>query len=312
MKILIIGGGGYKGTKLVDYFLEKNFKVSVIDTFWFGNYLNKHKNLQIKNKDFRRLDDKDIKNHDAVIHLANIANDPMVAMNPEISWDINVLSTKILIEKCIKNKIKKFIYASSGSVYGVSEKKKVNEDTELKPISIYNKTKMIAERVLLSYLQSKTKIYIVRPATVCGFSKRMRLDLTVNLLTNHALNKKYIHVFGGEQIRPNIHINDMCRVYDHLICKKIKPDIYNAGFENLKVITIAREIKKNFNNLEIKVSKSNDIRSYRLDSSKIISTGFKPLFNVDYAIKELIQKRDLIKDQDENYNIKTMKKLKIS
>ena len=312
MKILIIGGGGYKGTKLVDYFLEKNFKVSVIDTFWFGNYLNKHKNLQIKNKDFRRLDDKDIKNHDAVIHLANIANDPMVAMNPEISWDINVLSTKILIEKCIKNKIKKFIYASSGSVYGVSEKKKVNEDTELKPISIYNKTKMIAERVLLSYLQSKTKIYIVRPATVCGFSKRMRLDLTVNLLTNHALNKKYIHVFGGEQIRPNIHINDMCRVYDHLICKKIKPDIYNAGFENLKVITIAREIKKNFNNLKIKVSKSNDIRSYRLDSSKIISTGFKPLFNVDYAIKELIQKRDLIKDQDENYNIKTMKKLKIS
>ena len=150
--------------------------------------------------------------------MANIANDPSVLLKPELSWNVNVLSSMRICELAILNKIKKIIFLSSGSVYGISKEKKVTENLSLEPISVYNKTKMIAERIFLSY-QKKIKLYIIRPATVCGVSRRQRLDVSVNALTISALKNKLITVFGGQQIRPNIHIDDLVRVYDHLFLK---------------------------------------------------------------------------------------------
>ena len=189
-----------------------------MDAQWFGKNLKNNKNLKIINKDIRNLDEKIFKKVYAVFHLANIANDPAVELKPELSWEVNVLSSMKIIEFCIKNKVKKFFFASSGSVYGVKKEKKVTENLSLEPISVYNKTKMIAERIFLSY-QKKIKLYIIRPATVCGVSRRQRLDVSVNALTISALKNKLITVFGGQQIRPNIHIDDLVRVYDHLFLK---------------------------------------------------------------------------------------------
>ena len=212
MKILVTGGCGYTGTVLVKSLLKDNHKVIVIDTQWFGNYLKRNKNLKIIKGDIRNLKDYYFKRVDSVIHLANIANDPGVELNPNLSWEVNVLAIRKLAELSIKNKVKQIIFASSGSVYGLKKEKKVTEDLDLVPISTYNKTKMIAERVLMSY-QDKIKIHCIRPATVCGLSPRMRLDVTVNNLTFQACKNKIITVFGGKQIRPNIHIKDLIRVY---------------------------------------------------------------------------------------------------
>ena len=287
MNILILGGCGYIGTVLIKKIISnpKN-KITVIDTQWFGNYLEKNSILNILKEDIRNINRISFKNFDTIIHLANIANDPAVDLDPELSWEVNTLTTKFIVEKAIKNRVKKIIFASSGSVYGVKKEKKVTEDLELEPISVYNKTKMIAERVLLSY-QNKIKIFCVRPATVCGLSPRMRFDISVNLLTLQALKDKKILVHGGAQIRPNIHINDLVRVFEHFLTKKnIKPGIYNAGFENMSILRIANKIK-NIVPSKIIISKSKDVRSYRLDSSKLKKTGFKPLFRVEDAIAEI-------------------------
>ena len=274
MSILITGGCGYVGDFLTNKLLNDNKKVKVIDNQWFGNFLKKNKNLSIVKKDIRNIDLKDLKGIKTVVHLANIANDPAVELNPTVSWDINVLSTYNIVNLCIKSGVEKFIFASSGSVYGVKKEKKVTEKLDLVPISIYNQTKMIAERVLYSY-KNKIKIYCIRPATVCGFSNRMRLDLSVNMLTMQALEKKQINVFGGSQIRPNINIYDLVNLYILFINNDFESGFYNAGFENLSILKIAKKIQKLIPS-KINITKSNDIRSYRLDSSKILSLGFKP------------------------------------
>ena len=284
-KVLITGGGGYTGCHLTSFLLSRNFKVIVFDTFWFGNYLKKHKNLKIIRGDIRKFDEKILKNVFSVIHLANIANDPAVDLNPTLSWDVNVLSTYQLITKCIKYKVKKFIYASSGSVYGVKRERNVTEDLELVPISYYNKTKMIAERVLLSF-SDKISIHCIRPATVCGLSPRMRFDVSVNNLTMQALTKKKIIVFGGKQIRPNIHIKDLIKIYHFFLTKKIKSGCYNAGFENLSILTIAKKISK-ITNTKIIIKKVFDQRSYRQDSSRLLKLGFERKYGVERAIKEI-------------------------
>ena len=284
-KVLITGGGGYTGCHLTSFLLSRNFKVIVFDTFWFGNYLKKHKNLKIIRGDIRKFDEKILKNVFSVIHLANIANDPAVDLNPTLSWDVNVLSTYQLITKCIKYRVKKFIYASSGSVYGVKRERNVTEDLELVPISYYNKTKMIAERVLLSF-SDKISIHCIRPATVCGLSPRMRFDVSVNNLTMQALTKKKIIVFGGKQIRPNIHIKDLINIYHFFLKKKIKSGCYNAGFENLSILTIAKKISK-ITNTKIIIKKVFDQRSYRQDSSRLLKLGFERKYGVESAIKEI-------------------------
>ncbi len=310
MKIIILGGCGYIGSNLVQTLLrnQKNY-ITVIDTQWFGINLKTNKRLKIIKKDIRNLEKISFKNIDIIIHLANIANDPAVDLNPELSWDVNVLATKLIVEKAIKSKVKKIIFASSGSVYGVKKEKRVTEDMSLKPISVYNKTKMIAERVLLSY-SSKIKIYCIRPATVCGVSPRMRFDVSVNMLTMQAVKSKRIIVHGGKQIRPNIHIKDLVNLFIFLISKKIKPGIYNAGFENLSILRIAKMIQK-FQKCKIQILPIKDVRSYRLDSTKILKTGFKPMFGVKDAIKEVIDQLNVnkFKIKKNSFSVKWLKKI---
>jgi nucleoside-diphosphate-sugar epimerase len=217
----------------------------------------------------------------------------------------------LLIEKAIKNGVKQFIYASSGSVYGIKDEPEVTEDLSLLPISDYNKTKMISERVLFSY-HDKINLHIIRPATVCGYSPRMRLDLSVNLLTMQALTNGEITVFGGNQTRPNIHMNDMIGVYLHFLELGEKAiGIYNAGFENISILELANRIKKNITT-KVCIQESNDPRSYRQNSDKLISTNFIPKFTVDDAIKEIIvlYNQNKLEEKDSYYNVKQMKKIK--
>jgi len=310
MHILVTGGCGYIGTNLTNRLLNDGYQVTVVDLMWFGNHLKKHKNLIVIKTDIREIDQVPMKKIDAIIHLANIANDPTGDLNPKLTWEVNVLASMLLIEKAIKNGVKQFIYASSGSVYGVKDEPEVTEDLSLLPISDYNKTKMISERVLLSY-HDKIILQIIRPATVCGYSPRMRLDLSVSMLTMQALTAGKITVFGGKQTRPNIHMNDMIGVYLHFLKLGEKATgIYNAGFENITILELANRIKKHITT-KVFVEESNDPRSYRQNSDKLISTNFNPRFTIDDAIKEIIElynEKTLI-DNDCYYNIKQMKKI---
>lgn len=312
MNICILGGCGYIGTVLTNNFLNAGHNVKVIDLQWFGNKLNNKKNLKIVKKSILFLEKKDFKNTEIIIHLANVANDPTVELNPELSWNINVLASMKICELASEAGVKKIIFSSSGSVYGVKKEKKVTEQLSLKPISVYNKTKMVAERVFLSY-KDKIDIFIIRPATVCGYSPRLRLDISINLLTYQAFENKKIIVHGGKQIRPNIHINDLCRIFEFFSEKKnIEPGIYNAGFENMSILSIANKIKEKIA-CELLIKKIIDIRSYRLNSDKLLKVGFKPLFNIDNAINELVYffNNNKFKSSINNFNVKKMNKLKL-
>lgn len=313
MNILITGACGYVGSSLTPYLLKKQHNIRAIDTQWFGKNLQKHPNLEIIRLDIRELESKHLDSIDSIIHLANIANDPGVELNPTLSWEVNVLETQRIIDLASKLGVRQFIYASSGSVYGVKDEPEVTEDLELLPISVYNKTKMVSERVALSYKDSM-KIHNIRPATVCGWSPRMRLDVSVNMLTFQALKNKQITVFGGQQIRPNIHIQDMIRVYSHFIENEpnIQSGNYNAGFENISIMDIAKMVTSKVS-AEIVVTESNDPRSYRLNSDKLLSTGFERKFSVNDAVEEVISlfNKGKIQDKDEFYTVKMMKILKL-
>ena len=288
MKILVLGGAGYSGSVLVQRLLERGDHVTVVDTFWFGDWLPDAPNLEKHSGDVRQPELFPRGSFDALIHLANIANDPGVELSPVLSWEVNVLATQLIAEWAVANEIPHVIFASSGSVYGVKEEEHVTEDLSLVPISAYNKTKMVAERVLLSY-KDKFRLHIVRPATICGVSPRMRFDLTVNMLTLQGVRDRKITVFGGSQVRPNIHIEDLVSVYGHLLDRpEVPPGIYNAGFENRSVLEIA-ELVAIETEAEIVVSGSNDPRSYRLDSSKLLDTGFSPARAVEHAVVEVIE-----------------------
>jgi nucleoside-diphosphate-sugar epimerase len=312
MHILITGGCGYTGTLLTNDLIDLGHKVTVVDTQWFGNYLKNKKNLKIIKKDIRGINKVSFKGVDTIVHLANIANDPSVELNPNLSWEVNVLATQKLVEKAITNKVKHFIFASSGSVYGIKKEKNVTENLSLLPISTYNKTKMVAERILKSY-ENKIKIHSIRPATVCGYSPRMRLDVSVNMLTFQALKKKTITVLGGKQIRPNIHIKDLINVYKHFIFNKNLPGgFYNAGFENLRIIDIAKKISKIIPS-KIIIKKNNDPRSYRQNSDKLLATGFKQKYSVLNAIEEIKDQfnKKKFKESLKCYTVRWMKKIKL-
>ena len=216
MKILVTGACGYKGTVLVPKLLVQGHQVIALDTQWFGNFLAPHPALTVLQQDVRDTHNIDLTGVDAIVHLASIANDPCGDLNPKLTWEVSALATMQLADKARREGVKHFVYASSGSVYGVKEEEQVVEDLSLEPISEYNKTKMVSERVLLSYQQDMT-VQIVRPATVCGLSRRMRLDVSVNMLTVQALKNKRITVFGGDQTRPNIHIDDITDLYLFLL-----------------------------------------------------------------------------------------------
>ncbi len=312
MNILVTGGCGYIGTLLTHKLLEDGHSLTVVDTQWFGNFLTKHPKLKILKIDIRETDLIPLDEVDVVIHLANIANDPSVELNPNLSWEVNVLASQQLADKCVRAGVKQFIYASSGSVYGIKKEYNVTEDLSLVPISVYNKTKMVSERIFLSYKEDM-QIHCIRPATVCGFSPRMRLDISVNMLTFQALKNKKITVFGGNQTRPNINIKDMVRVYQHFLSKRnISSGCYNAGFENISILDIAEAVVSKVP-AEIIVTESNDPRSYRQNSEKLIQTGFEQHYGINEAIDEIVAKFNSgeITDSSQNYTVEWMKKLNL-
>lgn len=313
MHILVTGGCGYKGSILVPKLLELGYKVTVIDTQWFGNYLQTNNNLLNIKHDVRQIEDIDLKGVDTIIHLSSVANDPCGDLNPKLTWEISALATMQLADKAKKNGVKQFIYASSGSVYGIKEEEHVTEDLELNPISEYNKTKMVSERVLLSYSNDMI-IQIIRPATVCGYSPRMRLDVAVNALTINALENKKIIVHGGKQIRPNVHIEDITDLYIYFLEKGSSvTGIFNAGFQNLSVLDIAHLVQNEIPS-EIVIEDSNDPRSYRVNSDKLLKTGFQPKKDVKDAIREIADfyHKGVLKNHDKFYNLKWMEKNNLS
>lgn len=308
-RILVTGATGYKGTVLVPKLLARGYQVVALDTQWFGNFLPAHPALEVVKGDVRDTDSINLSGIDSIIHLASIANDPCGDLDPKLTWEVSALATMQLADKACRAGIKQFIYASSGSVYGVKSEQQVTEDLTLEPISEYNKTKMVAERVLLSYA-SQMAVQIVRPATVCGLSPRMRLDVSVNMLTMQALKNQRITVFGGDQVRPNIHIDDITDLYCFMLeHPKETSGVFNAGFENISILDIAKMVQQKVA-CEIVVTPSNDPRCYRINSDKLLSTGFKPTKTVAHAIDEIMQAyRDgQLKDEEHFYNLKWMQK----
>jgi len=326
-KIFITGGGGYVGTRLVPILLKKKFYVTVFDTFWFGNCLKKNKNLKIVKGDIRSKNklSKSCKNHDIFLHLACISNDTSFELNNKLSKSINYDAFEPMVKIAKKNKIKRFIYASTSSVYGISKEKNVTEKHPLVPLTLYNKFKGMCEPQLFKHTDDNFTGVIFRPATVCGYSERLRLDLSVNILTNFGFNKKQINVFGGDQLRPNLHILDYCDAVLRLINApktKVQNQIFNIGHQNMSIMNIAKKIKKILEkklHQKIKINKSysNDKRSYHINSSKITRTlKFKPKRKIENAVNELIIafKRNKIKDSFDNnnyYNVRKLKELKI-
>ena len=323
-KILVIGGAGYVGSQLVLELLKNSYKVTVYDLMIYGNVLpNNNPNLTIIVGDVRDMEKlkKTIKNHDVVIHLACISNDPSFELNPKLGYEINFKCFEPLVLLAKNLGIKRFLYASSSSVYGIKETKEVNEETSLEPLTDYSKFKAKCENVLMSHTDSNFIGTVLRPATVCGYSLRQRLDLVVNILTNLGYHKKIITIFGGKQLRPNIHISDMVDAYLCLInsdSKKVQNQIFNVGYENYTVEKLALAVKKNVKG-EVKLlyKKSDDNRSYHISSKKISKVlGFNPKRNIDQAIKDLIKAFDnkLLKNplDNENYfNIKKMQKINL-
>ena len=241
MKVFVTGACGYTGTVLVPKLIAKGHDVAAFDIMWFGNMLEPHPQLKVVKGDVRNTGSIKLKGFDAIIHLASVANDPCGDLDPKLTWEISALATMKIADLAVRSGIKQFIYASSGSVYGVKDEPEVTENLGLEPISEYNKTKMVAERVVLSYAD-KMIVQIVRPATVCGYSPRMRLDLSVNMLTMQALTNGRITVFGGNQMRPNIHIDDITDLYLFLLDHPEVCGVYNAGFENLSIMEIAQAV----------------------------------------------------------------------
>jgi len=308
MRIFVTGACGYKGTVLVPKLLARGHEIVAFDIMWFGNYLEPHPKLKIVKGDVRNIDTIDLDGIDAIIHLSSIANDPCGDLDPKLTWEVSALATMQLADKAVRKGVKRFIYASSGSVYGTKDELQVTEDLELKPISEYNKSKMVAERVLLSY-SNDMAVQIIRPATVCGYSPRMRLDVSVNMLTMQALAKRRITVFGGQQTRPNIHIDDITDLYAFMLDHPEYQGVYNAGFENISIMDIAKQVTT-YAEAEITVTESNDPRSYNVNSDKLLAIGFRPKKTVGHAIRELIEKYHSgeLKDEERCYNLKWMQR----
>ncbi len=325
--IFITGGAGYCGSRLVPQLLEKGYKVTVYDVMYFGSeFLPKNKNLKIIKGDIRDLEKlkSSSKNHDTFLHLACISNDASFQLDEKLSKSINLDCFKPMVLAAKSNGIKRFIYASTSSVYGVSDKKNVTEDHPLVPLTLYNDFKGQCEPMLLDNTSNDFEGVIFRPATVCGYAPRQRLDVSVNILTNFAVNKKKIQVFGGDQLRPNLHIQDYCDVINLLIeapKEKIQDQIFNVGYQNMSINEIAQLVKRvvmreySLSELEISRTKSDDNRSYHINSDKIKNIlNFSPKYSIENAIVELCNafKDNLLPnsfDDDFYYNVKRLKRI---
>jgi len=322
--IFITGGNGYVGSLLVPKLLKKNYRVSVLDLMIYGeDILDNHPNLNIIKGDIRnrQLLEDSIPGHDCVIHLACISNDPSFELDSDLGKSINLDSFKPLVEISKKSNVKRFIYASSSSVYGIKEVENVTEDLELQPLTDYSKYKAECEKILKPFNDDNFTTVTIRPATVCGYSRRLRLDLSVNILTNHAYNNNVIKVFGGSQKRPNIHIEDMTDLYVELLeydKEMISGKIFNAGYENHKIIEIANIVKNEIgNDVKIEITSTDDLRSYHISSEKIYNElGFKAKKTINDAVCDLKNafENDLISDSFTNpiyYNVKLMQQISL-
>jgi nucleoside-diphosphate-sugar epimerase len=325
MKIFITGGAGYVGSKLVPKLLELGNKVTVLDLMIYGeNVLEDNKNLTKIKGDIRdtRLLEEFLPGHDAVIHLACISNDPSYELNPSLGKSINFDAFEPLVKISREKNINRFIYASSSSVYGIKNEKNVTEDMSLEPLTDYSKFKGECEKILNNYRSEEFITSTIRPSTVCGYAKRQRLDLVVNILTNHAFHKRKITVFGGDQLRPNVHIDDMVDSYVLILnsdYKKINGEIFNVGYKNQTVNELAQNVRDVIGkDIEIIKTKSDDNRSYHVSSQKIYDVlNFKTKLTVKDAVFDLQQafKNKLLKAtfEDENYfNIKRMQSIKLN
>ena len=325
--VVVFGGGGYVGAVLTPALLAEGYIVKVFDTFWYGKSVFKevltNPNLYLIQGDIRNIEEVRgvLKGATDVIHLACISNDPSFDLDPGLGKSINLDSFAPLVKAAKLNGIHRFIYASSSSVYGVKVEEKVTEELSLEPLTDYSKFKATCEEIILDAHTSDFKCTVLRPATICGVSLRQRFDLSVNILTNHAISLGKITVFGGSQFRPNLHIQDMARAYLHILQqdKNIDREIFNVGGENLSLDEIALKVQKQVGkHLEIHHSHSDDLRSYRVDSSKILTKlGFKPIYSVEQAIidlqSEFVNKK--FQDSLENsmyFNIKRMKELSLA
>jgi nucleoside-diphosphate-sugar epimerase len=320
--VLVTGGAGYVGSALVPKLLEAGYHVKALDLYMYGaDVLDSVKDnprlSQIKG-DLRdtNLLKKIIPGCDAVIHLACISNDPSYELDPDLGKSINYDAFLPLVDIAKSSGVKRFVYASSSSVYGIKNETEVTEDLPLEPLTDYSKFKAKCEEYLQTSASDDFCVTTIRPSTVCGYAPRLRLDLTVNILTNHAINNGKIMVFGGEQKRPNLHIKDMCDVYLFMLeqpAQKIQQKIYNVGYENYKVREIAEMVKSVLNkDIPIEVVPTNDNRSYHVSSKKIKrELGFIPKYSIEEAIKGLRQAFNEGKvpnpmDDIRYYNIKTM------
>lgn len=318
-KIFITGGAGYVGSKLVPHLLDLGYKVSVLDLMIYGDdVLENHNNLKKIKGDIRnqKLVEQSLIGHDVVIHLACISNDPSFELNPKLGKSINLDAFEPLVKASIKCKISKFIYASSSSVYGIKKEKNVTEDMILRPLTDYSKFKGECENILNSYSSEDFITTTIRPSTVCGYAKRQRLDLVVNILTNHAYHNREIKVFGGNQLRPNVHINDMINSYIAILNappEKINGEIFNVGYKNQSVNELAEDVKSVIGeDIKIVNTKSDDNRSYHVSSQKIKDIlNFETQFTVQDAVLDLknaFEKKLLINTFNNEffYNIKRM------
>ena len=322
-RILVTGGAGYVGSVLVPKLLAAGYAVRVLDLYLFGRnvfrHLDGHADLEEIVGDIRDQDTvrAAIQECDAIIHLACISNDPSFELDPELGKSINFDCFEPMVQTAKELGVSRFVFASSSSVYGVRKEENVTEELSLEPLTDYSKYKALCEDVLLPHTSPDFTTVILRPATVCGYGPRLRLDLTVNILTNHAVNNGRIRVFGGTQHRPNIHIEDITNLYVDVLerpTEQISGSVYNVGYENHTIAQIAEIVRDVVGaNVEIVTEPTDDLRSYRISSEKIRrELGYEPSHTIEDAVRDLHEafKQGRIPnaaDDPRYYNVKLMR-----
>jgi len=328
--VFVTGGAGYCGSLLVPQLLASGYKVTVYDTMFFGDsFLPKdNPNLRIVKGDIRNTEHlaSAVAGHDAFVSLACISNDASFELDEKLSTSVNMDAFEPMVMAAKKAGVKRFIYASSSSVYGVSEKPNVTEDHPLVPLTLYNKYKGLCEPLLKKHADDSFTGVIFRPATVCGYAPRIRLDLSVNILTNHAVNAGKITVFGGSQLRPNLHVQDYCDAVEMFLnapADKIQKETFNIGYQNLSIMQIAEMVQgivsqefPDKGRVEIVTTPSDDLRSYHINSDKVTRVlGFRPKRTIEDAVRDLCRAFKAGKitnsmEDDQYFNVKRLKRLK--